>query len=266
MSGRFHERVVVLAGAGASSPGWSNGKAAAVGYAREGAHVVCVDIVPEGAEDTRSTIETEGGSASVFVADVSQAAQVQELVDSCINAYGRIDVLHNNVGVVENGSVVDASEESWDRVHDVNLKSVFLTCKHVLPHMISQGGGAIVNISSTAAIRDMGISYCSYSSTKAALLQLTRAIAIDYAHCGIRANTILPGIIHTPLVEQLYSRFGAEERDRMVAKRNQQIPVGRMGDAWDVANAALFLASDDARYITGTELVVDGGLTARCLS
>jgi NAD(P)-dependent dehydrogenase (short-subunit alcohol dehydrogenase family) len=131
--------------------------------------------------------------------------------------------------------------------------------------MEQQGKGAIITISSTAGIRDMGVSYTSYSATKAAIIHLTRTIAIDYARKGIRANTIIPGIIHTPLVEQLYASFGPGQRERLLQRRNEQIPLGRMGEAWDIAQAALFLASDDAKYITGTELVVDGGLTVKCL-
>lgn len=265
MTKRFQDRVVIVNGAGSVAPGWGNGKAAAVAYAREGAKVFCVDISQQAAEITRDIIIDEGGNAIAHAADASKAVQVEAMVKTCLSEYGRIDVLHNNVGIVENGSVVEASEESWDRVHDINLKSIFLSCKHVIPQMEKQGKGVIINISSTAGIRDMGMSYCSYSATKAAIPHLTRTIAIDYAGKGIRANTIIPGIIHTPLVEQLYSRFAEAERDELLARRNRQIPIGRMGDAWDIANAALFLASDEAKYITGTELVVDGGLTVKCL-
>jgi NAD(P)-dependent dehydrogenase (short-subunit alcohol dehydrogenase family) len=265
MTKRFQDRVVIVTGAGSIGPGWGNGKAAAVSYAREGASVFCVDINQQAAEEAQAIITGEEGNATVHICDVSKSDQVEAMVAACMAAYGRIDVLHNNVGIVANGNVVEASEDSWDRVHDINLKSIFLCCKHVIPHMEQQGKGAIITISSTAGIRDMGVSYTSYSATKAAIIHLTRTIAIDYAGKGIRANTIIPGIIHTPLVEQLYASFGPGQRERLLQRRNEQIPLGRMGEAWDIAQAALFLASDDAKYITGTELVVDGGLTVKCL-
>lgn len=265
MSGRLQERVAMVVGAGSCGPGWGNGKAAAVLYAREGARVFCVDIDLKAAEETRDIIINEGGTAVSYAADVSRGDQVKVMVDDCLSAFDRIDILHNNVGIVELGDVVEASEESWDHVLAVNLKSVFLTCKHVLPHMEKAGKGVIVNISSTSGIRHMGTKYCSYSSTKAAVIQLTREIAMNYVRKGIRANTVIPGVIHTPLVERFYGGYAPEERERMIAYRNDQIPMGRMGEAWDVAHASLFLASDEAKYITGTEIVVDGGLIAKCL-
>ncbi len=265
MTHRLKDRVAIVVGAGSCGPGWGNGKASAVLYAREGAKLFCVDIDQKAAEETRDIIIGEGGEACAFTADASRSDQVAAMVQACLDTYHRIDILHNNVGIVETGDVVEASEESWDRVHAVNLKTVYLACKNVLPHMEKQGKGAIVNISSTSGIRHMGISYCSYSSTKAAIIQLTRSIAMDYARKGIRANSVIPGVIHTPLVDLLYADFSQEERERLIAYRSEQIPIGRMGDAWDVANAALFLVSDEAKYITGTEIIVDGGLVVKCL-
>ena len=265
MANRLQDRVVLVAGAGSIAPGWGNGKACAVTYARAGAKVFCVDNNSAAAAETCDIIQSEGGNAKAYKADVSKADQVEAMVAACVAEFSRIDVVHNNVGIVEQGDIVAADEASWDRVHDINLKSIFLTCKHVLPLMVKQGKGVVINISSTAGIRDMGVSYCSYTATKAAIIQLTRAMAIDYASHGIRANTIIPGIIHTPLVDELYAKLNPGERDKLLAKRNEQIPLGRMGEAWDIAQAALFLASDDAKYITGTELVVDGGLVAKCL-
>lgn len=262
---RFKDRVALVAGAGSAGPGWGNGKAAAALYARGGARVFCVDIDLKAAEETRDIIVSEGGNAIAHAADVSKNGPVKAMVAACIAAYGRIDVLHNNVGIVEQGNVVDASEESWDRVHDINLKSIFLTCKHVIPHMARQGKGAIVNIASTAGLRHMGISYCSYSSTKSAIIHLTHAIAMDHARQGIRANCVVPGVIHTPLVESVYGAAGPGERERLLKLRAEQVPLGRLGDAWDVAHAAAFLASDEAKYITGTELVVDGGLIVKSI-
>jgi len=159
----------------------------------------------------------------------------------------------------------ETSEESWDRVNDVNLKSMFLTCKQVLPHMERQGNGAIINIASVSGIRWLGVPYISYAATKAAVIQFTRVIALQYARSGIRANTILPGMMNTPMVHaaEVIAAYGGSAEE-MVRRRDAQCPMGRMGDAWDVAYAALFLASDEAKYIT-TELVVDGGLTVNCV-
>lgn len=265
MAQRFKDKVVLVAGAGSIGPGWGNGKAAAVLYAREGARVFCVDINLRAVEETRGIIVSEGGDALAHAADVSNNGPINAMVAACIAAYGRIDVLHNNVGIVEQGNVVEASEESWDRVHDINLKSIFLTCKHVIPHMLRQGKGAIVNIASTAGLRHMGISYCSYSATKSAIIHLTRVMAVDHARQGIRVNCVVPGVIHTPLVESVYAAAGQGERERLLRLRAEQVPLGRLGDAWDVAHAAAFLASDDAKYITGTELVVDGGLIVKAI-
>ena len=185
------------------------------------------------------------------------------MVQRCLEAFGRVDILHNNVGIVEVGGVVDASEESWDRVMDVNVKSMFLTCKHVLPQMERQGGGAIVNIASIAGIRWLGVPYVSYAASKAAVLQLTQTIAMEYAKKGIRANAILPGLMDTPMIVKPLSGAYGGDAERMRAARAAQCPTGKMGDAWDVAYAALFLASDEAKYITGTQLVVDGGLSCK---
>jgi len=265
MPGRLEGKTAIVCGAGSVGPGWGNGKATAVLFAREGAHVFGVDINSQAAEETCKLIEEEGGVGRAYVADVSRALEVTAMVEACIDAFGRIDVLHNNVGIVEVGGAINASEESWDRVNAVNLKSVFLTCKKVLPYMERQGGGVIVNISSIAAIRWTGIPYVSYSATKAAVIQFTRSVALEFAAKNIRANCILPGLMNTPMiVEPLKGAYANGDIAKMIDIRNQQCPMGHMGDAWDVAHAALFLASDEAKYITGTELVVDGGLTARC--
>jgi NAD(P)-dependent dehydrogenase (short-subunit alcohol dehydrogenase family) len=264
MAGRLQDKVAMVVGAGSSGPGWGNGKATAVLFAREGARVFCVDINPAAAEETAAIIRGEGGTAESFRADVSRAAEVEAMVARCLEVYGRIDVLDNNVGIVEVGGPVEASEESWDRVIDVNLKSMFLTCKQVLPAMLRQGGGVIVNIGSIAGIRDTGVPYISYSASKGAVVPFTRSVALQYARQGIRANAILPGLMNTPMiVEPLKGAYAEGDVEEMIRKRDAQCPTGKMGDAWDVAHAALFLASDEAKYITGTELVVDGGITAK---
>ena len=263
MSGRLKDKVAIVTGAGSAGPGWGNGKAVAALFAREGAKVLAVDLNPEAVAQTCRIIEDEGNTSAAHTADVSKAAQVEELVQRCLALYGRVDILHNNVGIIELGGVADTSEESWDRVMDVNLKSMFLTCRAVLPHMERQGRGAIVNISSVAGIRYLGIPYISYSTTKAAILQLTQSIAVEYAPKNIRANAILPGLMHTPLIEGLARQVYGTDTEKMLEIRSQQAPMKKMGDAWDVAYAALFLASDEAKYITGIQLVVDGGLTCK---
>jgi NAD(P)-dependent dehydrogenase (short-subunit alcohol dehydrogenase family) len=264
MAGRMQDKVVLVTGAGASGPGWGNGKAAAALYAREGAQVFAVDRRLDAAEETRQVILGEGGRCTAFAADVSDTASVARMAAACIEAYGRIDVLHNNVGIVETGGPVETSEDSWDRVIAVNQTSVFLTCKHVLPHMLAQGGGAIVNIASIAALRWIGFPYVAYSAAKAGMLAITQNVAVQYAAQGIRANCVVPGFMNTPLIrEPLKATYGGDIAS-MIDQRDRSTPTGKMGDAWDTAYAALFLASDEARYITGTHLVVDGGLTARC--
>ncbi|MBV9522112.1 MAG: SDR family oxidoreductase [Alphaproteobacteria bacterium] len=260
---RVKGKVALVTGAGSAGPGWGNGKASAVLYAREGARVMAVDRDPAAAEETRRLIEEAGGECAVVAADVSKGTEVERLVGACLDRFGRIDILHNNVGIVAIGGPVETSEEDWDRVVSVNQRSMFLTCKHVLPAMERQGAGAIVNISSVAAIRGAGVHYAAYAASKAAVLGLTRSVALQYAAKNIRANAILPGLMNTPMIrEPLKAAYGGDEA-KMIETRDRQCPMGHMGDAWDVAYAALFLASDEARYITGAELVVDGGLTLR---
>lgn len=264
MTGRLADKVALVAGAGSSGPGWGNGKATAVLFAREGARVACLDRDAAAAEETAGLISEEGGTALAVTADVSRGGDVAAAVQRTLETWGRIDVLHNNVGILEVGGPVEASEESWDRVLAVNLKSVFLTCKHALPVMARQGGGAIVNVSSIAATHWTGVPFISYASSKAGVLQFTRQVALQYARDGIRANAILPGLMNTPMiVEPLKEAYSGGDVEEMLAIRDRQCPMGHMGDAWDVAYAALYLASDEARYVTGTELVVDGGLTAK---
>jgi NAD(P)-dependent dehydrogenase (short-subunit alcohol dehydrogenase family) len=264
MGERLKNKVAIVTGAGSVGPGWGNGKATAVLFAREEAKVFAMDINLKAAEETKSIIDQEGGECTVHKADVSKSYEVKAMVERCIETYGRIDILHNNVGIVVVGGPVETSEETWDRVMAVNLKSIFLTCKYVLPHMERQGGGVIINISSIAAIRYTGIPYVTYYTTKAGILGLTQSIALQYAVKNIRANTILPGLMHTPMfVEPLKEAYAAGDIEKMFEIRNKQCPTGKMGDAWDVAHAALFLASDEAKYITGAQIVVDGGITCK---
>jgi NAD(P)-dependent dehydrogenase (short-subunit alcohol dehydrogenase family) len=269
MAGRLEGKVAVVAGAGAIAAGWGNGKAAAVLFAREGASVVALDNRLGAAEETRDLIRREGGRCEAVACDVTKSDQVKAAVERARAAFGgRIDVLHNNVGVLAHGGPVELDEQDWDRVMAVNLKGMFLTCKHVLPVMAAQGAGAVVNVSSTAGIRAMGLPYIVYSTSKGAVLPFTRSIAVQYAPMGIRANAILPGIIDTPMMaaatQAAYSaQLGAADPADLRRRRAAQVPLGRLGEAWDIAQAALFLASDEAKYITGAELVVDGGLTCK---
>lgn len=264
MGERLKDKVAIVTGAGSVGPGWGNGKATAVLFAREGAKVFAVDMNLAAVEETKGIIDQEGGECTVDKADVSKSTEVKAMVERCIETYGRIDILHNNVGIVVVGGPVETSEETWDRVNAVNLKSMFLTCKYVLPYMEKQGGGAIVNISSIAAIRYTGIPYVTYYATKAGILQMTQGIALQYAEKNIRANAILPGLMNTPMIrEPLKEAYADGDVEKMIEIRNNQCPMKRMGDAWDVAYAALFLASDEAKYITGTQLVVDGGITCK---
>ncbi len=257
------DKVVIVVGAGASGPGWGNGKAAAALYAREGARVFAVDHRIEAAEETADLIRGEGNEAAAFRADVSSSADLKAMADACVARHGRIDVLHNNVGIVEVGGPVETSEESWNRVIAVNQTSVFLSCKHVLPHMIDRQSGAIVNIGSVAGLRWIGFPYLAYSAAKAALIAMTGNVAVQYAAQGIRANCVVPGLMNTPLIREPLKTIYGGDIESMIEQRDRLSPTGKMGDAWDTAYAALFLASDEARYITGTHLIVDGGLTAR---
>jgi len=263
---RLKGKVAMVVGAGSIGPGWGNGKATAVTFAREGAQVFCVDRNPAAAEETVGIITREGGKAMAHTSDVSRAADVEAMVAACLKAYGRIDVVDNNVGIAEVGSVVEVKEAEWDRVFAVNLKSAFLTMKHVIPAMVEQGGGSIINISSIASIRHVGISYVSYNASKAAMNQMTRTTAVEFAPKHVRVNAILPGLMKTPMVEHsagLAQSYAKGDVEAMWRARDAQVPMGHMGDAWDVANAALFLASDESKYVTGIELVVDGGITCK---
>ncbi len=262
MARRLEGKIAIVSGAGSIGPGWGNGKATAVLFAREGAGVVCLDRNPQAAAEAAGIIAGEGGQALALACDVTAEAEVNAAVAACLERFGRIDILHNNVGILAMGGPVETALDAWRQALEVNLTSMFLTCRAVLPVMERQGAGAIVNIASIAGIRYTGVPYIAYSTTKGAVIPFTRSVALQYAAKGIRANCILPGLMDTPMVRVgLKDTYGDQEA--LTAKRAAQCPMGRMGDAWDVAHAALFLASEEARYITGTELIVDGGLTAK---
>jgi NAD(P)-dependent dehydrogenase (short-subunit alcohol dehydrogenase family) len=265
MGQRLDGKVALITGAGSIGPGWGNGKATAVLFAREGAKVFGVDLNLDAAEEARAIIEQEGGRCVTHAADVSKADSVRDMVEACLGAFGRIDVLINNVGVARTGGIVTTEEADWDRVSEINLKSVFLTCKHVVPVMERQGRGAIVNIASIAAHRWTGIPYASYYATKGAVVALSRAIALELAQKGIRCNSVSPGLMNTPMVHHgLTAAYGTDgDIDNLIRVRDAQCPMGHMGTGWDTAYACLYLASDEAAYVTAHDLVVDGGLIAK---
>ena len=270
-SGRVAGKVALVAGAGSIGEGWGNGKAAAVLYAREGASVFAVDLRYEAAEETASIVRGEGGKAVAHAADVTDEAAVAAMVEACLSAFGRIDILHNNVGGSGTGRSLDnITVEDWNATIARNLTSVMLTCRAVVPAMARQGGGAIVNISSISSIRHLNVPTAVYSAAKGAVNEFTRNIALEYAAKGIRANCVLPGYIDTPFIRRNvgghpnWANKGYASAEAYAAARNAVIPIGRMGTAWDVAQASLFLASDAASYITAQTLVVDGGVTATC--
>ncbi len=265
MSGRLQDRIAIVTGAGCVGPGWGNGRATAVRFAEEGARIFAVDRDLDSVAETVERVKAAGGEIVVQQCDVTDSAAVAAMVTACVNRFGRIDVLVNNVGGSAAGGPVEMAEEVWDAQVDCNLKSVFLTCKHVLPVMERQNSGVIVNVASTSGIRFTGAVQVGYAATKAGVIQLSRVVAVQYAAKGIRVNTLVPGQLHTPMVEaRLAKQRAGGDLEALLKQRLERIPQGFMGDGRDTANAALFLASDEARFITGTEIVVDGGMTVRC--
>jgi len=263
MGDRLEGKVAIVTGGGSIGPGIGNGKAAAILYAREGARVMVVDSNLLAAEETKDIISENNGVCIAFEADVSKSSDCKNMTEKCIKHFGRIDILHNNVGIEIPGGIDQTSENDWNRTISVNLKSMFLTCKYILPYMVKQSNGSIVNISSINAIRTLPALSIAYSSSKAGIIALTREIALQYADKGIRANAILPGLINTPFVKaSLTDAYGGKVQE-MIDKRDSICPMGKQGEPLDVAYASLFLVSDEAKYITGISLVVDGGLTLK---
>jgi NAD(P)-dependent dehydrogenase (short-subunit alcohol dehydrogenase family) len=246
-------RVAVVTGGGALDDGIGNGRAAAILLARAGASVVVVDRKIEAAERTVAMIETEGGRALSVDADVTDEADCARIVGTAVEAYGGLDVLDNNVGVGSRGSVVELEPDHWDRVMNINVTSMYLMAKHAIPAMESRGGGAIVNVSSISALRPRGLT--AYSTSKGAVIALTKAMAVDHAGAGIRVNCVAPGPVYTPMVS------GPGMSDELRDRRRRASPLKIEGTGWDIGNAVVFLASNQARYITGQTLVVDGGVT-----
>ena len=265
MADRLRDKTVIITGAGSVGAGWGNGRAAAVLFAREGARIFAVDKNTDTMAETLELIRETGEEVYPFGCDVTDGDSVAAMVRACQSTFGRIDVLINNVGGSRAGGPVELSEEEWDDQLDFNLKSTYLTCKHTLPLMQQQRAGAIVNIASTSGIRWTGSPQVGYATAKAGIIQFSRVVAVQYAADGIRVNTVVPGQLHTPMVEaRLAGQRTGGDVEELLKQRQRRIPLGFMGDGRDTAYAALFLASDEARFITGTEIVVDGGMTARC--
>jgi len=263
---RLENRIAIVVGAGQSpGEGMGNGRATALTFAREGASVLCVDHNIDSAQETVDMITAKGGTARAFKADVTSATDIERMVVQAHGIWGRIDVLHNNVGVSLSGGdaeLLALTEDAFDRCVAINLKSCILAAKQVIPIMRRQRSGSIINISSMAAITTYP--YVTYKATKAAMIAFTEQLAYQNAEYGIRANVILPGLMNTPMAVDTRAREFSKTRAEIEAERDSKVPLRRkMGTAWDVANAALFLASDEANFITGVTLPVDGGASVR---
>jgi len=265
MGNRLEGKIAIVTGAGCVGPGWGNGRAIAYRFAQEGAHVFAVDRSADALAETLEKVASFGGAITPYECDVTDTAQVRGMVEACRRACGRVDILVNNVGAPRAGGAAALSEEDWDQQIDINLKTVFIVGKQVIPIMKEQGGGAIVNIASTSGIRWTGAAQVGYAAAKAGVIQYGRVAAVELAKDGIRVNSVVPGQVHTPLVDAVLAKAQAQgDIAGLLERRQKRIPLPFMGDGIDTANAVLFLASDEARFITGTELVVDGGMSARC--
>lgn len=254
MSGRLAGKVAIVTGAASSGPGVGVGQATALLFAREGAKVVLVNRSAAHAAELREQIEAEGGLAASVAADVAEERQVRDMVDVAIERFGRLDILVNNVGIGGPGMATTVTEEVWDSVMRVNLKGTLWCCRHAIPRMVANGGGSIVNVSTVAAtrgVRRADVGFVAYSASKAGILGLTRSIAADYASGGVRANCVIAGMVNTPRV----AKFGEAARE----KRRLAVPLQTEGTAWDIAWAAVYLASDESRWVTGAAIPVDGG-------
>ncbi|HMJ15044.1 MAG TPA: SDR family NAD(P)-dependent oxidoreductase [Polyangiaceae bacterium] len=263
-SGRLAGKIAVVVGAGQTAGDTiGNGRATAILFARNGAQVLAVDRNLESAEETAAIIAGDGGVCSAFRADVTREDECRAFVEECVSRFGRLDVLHNNVGIgTGDGGLSKLTEDVWDHVYAVNVKSVFFACKHAIPVMRKQGSGAIVNVSSIASICSVGL--MAYKTSKAALNAFTQGLVIANAKHGIRVNAILPGLMNTPMAIEGMAKALDIDKAALMQARDALVPLGsKMGTAWDVANAALFLASDEAKFITGALLPVDGGQSCR---
>lgn len=261
---RLQDKVAIVVGAG-QTPGDTigNGRATSLLFAREGARVMLVDRDLKSAGETEAMIRDEGGRCLVFEADITREPDCAALARKCVETWNRIDILHNNVGIGGgDAGPTHLTQEAWDEIFDVNLKAMWLTCKHVLPLMREQRSGAIINLSSAAAVCSVGM--VAYKVSKAGVNALTHSLAMGNAKYNIRVNALMPGLMNTPMAIEGISRARRIPKQELIRARDQQVPLGgKMGTAWDTAYAALFLASDEARFITGVVLPVDGGQSAR---
>ncbi len=261
--GRLSDKCAVVIGAGQTpGPTVGNGRATAIRFAEEGARVLVVDCDAASAEVTASMITTAGGDAACLTVDIAVDGAAAEIAAAAVARFGRIDILHNNVGIgTGDGSPTRVGEDAWDQIFRVNLRAMWLTCKHVVPVMRTQGAGAIVCVSSIAAVAAAN-GLTAYKISKAGVNALVQSLATSNARHGIRVNGIMPGLIDTPMGVDQQAEARGVSRDDLAAQRARVVPLGHQGSAWDVANAALFLASDEAAFITGVVLPVDGGQTA----
>ena len=265
MAGRLEGKVAFITGAGSVGPGWGNGRATAIRFAQEGAQVFATDIHLANLEETLHLAGAAAKNITTAQLDIFQASAIEESIAACVQQLGAIDILVNVVGGSAKGGPVEMTEEVWDAQVDFNLKSVFLTCKYALPKMMKQEKGSIINFASTSGTRWTGSAQIAYAATKAGVIQFSKVLAVQYAKQNIRVNTIVPGQLHTPMVEtRLAKQRVGGDVELLLQQRQARIPLPFMGDGRDTANAALFLASDESRFITGTEIVVDGGMSVRC--
>jgi NAD(P)-dependent dehydrogenase (short-subunit alcohol dehydrogenase family) len=265
VTGRLAGKVALVVGAGSVGPGWGNGRAIAALFAQEGARVMAADISADALEPTLALVREAGGEAVGGTCDATDQASVEAIVERCRTELAGLDVLVNVVGGSRKGGAAELAPDDWERQLDVNLGTVYRTCHAVLPHLVAQGSGSVVNIASTSGTRWTGSAQVGYASAKAGVISFSRVTAVQYAPHGVRCNTVVPGQLHTPLVEARLADQRAEgDVDGLLAQRAARIPLPWAGDGRDTAYAALYLASDEARFVTGTEIVVDGGMTARC--
>ena len=264
-SERLKGRVALILGAGTSAPGVSIGKASSISMACAGASVAALDFNLAAAQEVEQEIKSLGAQAIAYQADVANFEAMQVAIDRVMRDFGRIDILQINAGIGRVGGPAETSLEDWDRIQKVNVESILIAAKLVAPIMVKQGSGSIIGVSSVAGMRYLGYPHLAYSVTKAAVTHFIKMLAQQYAGDGIRANTIVPGLIDTPRIQKNVAKvFDANaDMDNTRRARDRQVPMGRMGTPWEVASVATFLASDDASYITGTEIVVDGGLTGK---